>query len=190
MFLVEDETPLGKRSRRRPRSDRIGCAMDRSRAASVLLSATPMPRRLSVWLKPRGAAGAIGIRAAADRALMIIGLTGSGGVRFRQRCRTLGFIVAADDPRRRIIACAGAPICSSAYIAARALAPRAAGIAASHLDGSRQGSHLRLCQGLRSRRQRGAHNCRLARWVRADRQRLGARHSLRCGCDGRTSGRD
>ena len=36
----------------------------------------------------------------------------------------LGFIVRADDPRRHVVACAGAPICASAHIAARALAPR------------------------------------------------------------------
>jgi len=46
------------------------------------------------------------------------------------------FIVRADDPRRHVIACAGAPICASADIAARALAPQIAAAAAPHLDGS------------------------------------------------------
>ena len=34
----------------------------------------------------------------------------------------LGFIVRADDPRRRIIACPGKPACASGLIASRALA--------------------------------------------------------------------
>jgi precorrin-3B synthase len=45
----------------------------------------------------------------------------------------LGFVVHADDARRSVFACAGAPICSSAHIAARAMAPRVAEIAASRL---------------------------------------------------------
>ena len=42
----------------------------------------------------------------------------------------------ADDPRRHVVACAGAPICASADIAARAIAPQIAAAAAPHLDGS------------------------------------------------------
>ena len=34
----------------------------------------------------------------------------------------LGFVTRADDPRRRIVACPGAPACASAFIAARAIA--------------------------------------------------------------------
>jgi precorrin-3B synthase len=44
--------------------------------------------------------------------------------------------VRADDPRRRVVACAGAPVCASGHIAARALAPRIAAAAAQVLDGS------------------------------------------------------
>jgi precorrin-3B synthase len=44
--------------------------------------------------------------------------------------------VRADDPRRYVIACAGAPICASAVIAARAIAPQIAAAAVPHLDGS------------------------------------------------------
>src|SRR5262249_39703881 len=42
----------------------------------------------------------------------------------------LGFIVRADDPRRQIVACAGAPICAAAEISTRALAPSLAANAA------------------------------------------------------------
>ncbi|MGD0316706.1 MAG: precorrin-3B synthase, partial [Xanthobacteraceae bacterium] len=48
----------------------------------------------------------------------------------------LGFIVRADDPRRHVVACAGAPICSSAHIAARAIAPAIAQVSAPFLDRS------------------------------------------------------
>jgi len=44
--------------------------------------------------------------------------------------------VRPDDPRRHVIACAGAPICASAHIAARAIAPRIADKIAQHLDGA------------------------------------------------------
>ena len=82
------------------------------------------------------AAGARGIRAAPGRVLMIIGLTQPPAVSFVTATEALGFIVRADDPRRHVVACAGAPICASADIAARALAPQIAAAAAPHLDGS------------------------------------------------------
>ena len=47
---------------------------------------------------------------------------------------TLGFVVRANDPRRYVIACAGAPICASAHIAARSLAPAVAAAAETYLD--------------------------------------------------------
>jgi precorrin-3B synthase len=82
------------------------------------------------------AAGASGMRAAPGRALMIVGLTQHTASSFAAAAEALGFIVHADDPRRHVVACAGAPICASADIAARAIAPRIAAAAAPHLDGS------------------------------------------------------
>jgi precorrin-3B synthase len=82
------------------------------------------------------AAGAGGMRAAPGRALMIVGLTPQTAVSFAAIPEALGFVVRADDPRRHVVACAGAPICASANIAARALAPQIASAAAPHLDGS------------------------------------------------------
>ena len=55
---------------------------------------------------------------------------------FATTAESLGFIVRADDPRRYVVACAGAPICASAHIAARAIGPVIAACAASYLDGS------------------------------------------------------
>ena len=46
-----------------------------------------------------------------------------------------GFVVDARDPRRRIVACAGAPACASGLIAARAIAAKLA----EHLPPSRDG---------------------------------------------------
>jgi precorrin-3B synthase len=80
------------------------------------------------------AAGASSLRAAPGRVLLAIGLTRDSAHAFIARATTLGFIVRADDPRRRVIACAGAPICTSAHIASRTLAPLIAEQAARHLD--------------------------------------------------------
>jgi precorrin-3B synthase len=82
------------------------------------------------------AAGARGMRAALGRVLMIVGLTQQTASSFAAAAAALGFIVRADDPRRQVVACAGAPICASANIAARAIAPQIAAAAALHLDGS------------------------------------------------------
>ena len=82
------------------------------------------------------AAGAHGVRIAPGRALITVGLTRESATTFTAGAERLGFIVRADDPRRYVIACAGAPTCASAHIAARAMAPRLAEIAAPYLDDS------------------------------------------------------
>jgi precorrin-3B synthase len=80
-------------------------------------------------------AGAIGIRAAPGRVLAIISLTPQALSSFVALAENLGFIVRADDPRRNIVACAGAPLCGSAHIATRTIAPQIADAAAPHGDG-------------------------------------------------------
>ena len=80
-------------------------------------------------------AGADGLRAAPDRTLLTIGLTPMTAAVFVAAAAQLGFIVHADDPRRHVVACAGAPICASAHIAARAIAPGVAASAAPYVDG-------------------------------------------------------
>jgi len=82
------------------------------------------------------ASGAIGMRAAPGRALMIIGLSPQTYSSFVAAAERLGFIVRADDPRRHVVACAGAPVCASASIAARAIAPLVADAAAPVIDRS------------------------------------------------------
>ncbi|HZC57988.1 MAG TPA: precorrin-3B synthase [Xanthobacteraceae bacterium] len=88
--------------------------------------------RLDVVAK---AAGASGLRTAPGRVLLAIGLAPEAAPTFTSAAAQLGFIVRADDPRRNVIACAGAPICTSAHIASRALAPLVAATAAQCFDG-------------------------------------------------------
>jgi precorrin-3B synthase len=78
--------------------------------------------------------GAGGVRFAPGRALLFVALTPNPASALAQRAERLGFIVRAGDPRRRIVACAGAPICAAAEIPARTLAPLAAAVVA-RLDG-------------------------------------------------------
>jgi precorrin-3B synthase len=83
------------------------------------------------------AAGARGLRTAPNRALLAIGLSPQDAATFIAAADQLGFVTHASEPRRHVIACAGAPLCVSGYIAARALAPRIAAAAAPYLgDGS------------------------------------------------------
>jgi precorrin-3B synthase len=86
--------------------------------------------------KTAEAAGACGMCAAPGRVLIVVGLTQQAASSFAAAAAALGFIVRAGDPRRHVVACAGAPICASANIAARALAPQIAAAAAPHLDGA------------------------------------------------------
>ena len=82
------------------------------------------------------AAGASGFRAAPGRVLMAIGLKPETVGAYIAAAAELGFIVRADDPRRHVVACAGAPICASAHIAARAIAPLIAASTATQFDGA------------------------------------------------------
>ena len=76
--------------------------------------------------------------------LMVIGISEKAAPAFVTAAESLGFIVDSGDPRRYVIACAGAPICASAHIASRALAPLVAQIAAPHLDDLHQ-IHISGC---------------------------------------------
>ena len=86
-------------------------------------------------------AGARGLRTAPDRSLLAIGVTRERAARFFTAATQLGFVTRADDPRRLVIACAGAPLCASAHIAARSIAP---GLAAAAVPYLRDGSTLHI----------------------------------------------
>jgi precorrin-3B synthase len=66
--------------------------------------------------------GARWVRLAPDRALLLGPLVEAKAVAVRKAAERLGFIVDARDPRRRIVACPGAPSCTSGLIAARSIA--------------------------------------------------------------------
>jgi precorrin-3B synthase len=78
--------------------------------------------------------GATGYRTAPGRALLVVGVTADGAGHLANIAQRLGFIVRADDPRRQVVACAGAPICASAEIPTRALAPSLAKVAVAGAD--------------------------------------------------------
>ncbi len=67
-------------------------------------------------------AGANGVRTAPGRALLMLGLQPAAARVLAAEAGALGLIVDADDPRRSVVACAGAPICAAGQIPARAMA--------------------------------------------------------------------
>jgi precorrin-3B synthase len=91
-------------------------------------------------------AGVSGLRTSPGRALLLVGLPSVATPALIAEARALGFIVDPADPRRRVVACAGAPICASGEIAARAMAPAIAAVAQAlpkgeiiHLSGCAKG---------------------------------------------------
>jgi precorrin-3B synthase len=88
-------------------------------------------------------ARASGVITAPGRSVIAVGLAAAEAFDFGTQAAQLGFITRLDDPRRRVIACAGAPLCASGQIATRAIAPRLAeindGFAAIHLSGCAKG---------------------------------------------------
>ena len=101
-------------------------------------------KALAGLIETAAGAGATGVRAAPGRALLVVGLTQDAAATLAATAETTGFIVRADDSRRFVFACAGAPICSSAHIAARALAPRLTETLAERL-GAKFDLHISGC---------------------------------------------
>jgi precorrin-3B synthase len=93
------------------------------------------------------ASGAAGLRTAPAHTLMIVGLPPHGAAPLADIAQRLGFVVCVSDPRRRVLACAGAPICAAAEIATRTLAQTlavdiaipGAGAPVLHLSGCAKG---------------------------------------------------
>jgi precorrin-3B synthase len=84
------------------------------------------------------------IRPAPGRALLLIGAETQAVADLATEAAQLGFVVRADDPRRRIIACPGRPACAAGLIEARALAADIAatlppGSALVHVSGCAKG---------------------------------------------------
>jgi precorrin-3B synthase len=110
----------------RPAAEPVG--MHRLRSGQLAVGVAPPfghsdADALHQLIGEAGNGGAAGLRTAPGRALLAIGLSPGAASAFVSRAQALGFIVDPADPRRRVIACAGAPICASGEIPARALAP-------------------------------------------------------------------
>ncbi len=90
---------------------------------------------LAQLAKAAAAAGAHGLRTAPGRVVLAIRVAPGALQAFAAEAERLGFIASADDPRRVVVACAGAPICASAHIATRAMAPSIAAMVAPHRKG-------------------------------------------------------
>jgi precorrin-3B synthase len=86
-------------------------------------------------------AGAASARPAPVRALLLVSIAPAQTPGLMAEAERLGFITRPDDPRRRVVACAGAPACAAAEIQTRALAPAIAD--AAPLDG--QTIHVSGC---------------------------------------------
>jgi precorrin-3B synthase len=75
--------------------------------------------------------GVRAVRPVADRAMLLTGVSALNARDLILAAERLGFVVHADDPRRRIAACPGAPACTSGLIPARTLASALAPVLAS-----------------------------------------------------------
>jgi precorrin-3B synthase len=89
-------------------------------------------------------AGVGGVRPAPGRVLLFVGLGTDGVASLVAAAENLGFITDPHDLRRRVVACAGAPVCGSGEIPARALGPQVAQAAAG-LIGAGEVIHISGC---------------------------------------------
>jgi precorrin-3B synthase len=80
--------------------------------------------------------GAVSIRPAPGRVLLVIGLGALAAEELVIAAASEGLIVQPDDVRRHVIACAGSPGCTSALLPTRQLAAQVAEAGSSFLDGS------------------------------------------------------
>ena len=100
---------------------------DGRRALGVGLAFGHAEAETLIALVERAAAhGTRAVRPAPGRALLLIGIAGQDVTALAHEATRLGFVTRADDPRRRIVACPGAPACASGFIAARAIASEVA----------------------------------------------------------------
>jgi precorrin-3B synthase len=77
---------------------------------------------LSRLARIAGAYGARAVRPASDRSLLLVGIARERAEAITEQLAREGFIVCAEDPRRRVVACPGKPSCASGLLATRALA--------------------------------------------------------------------
>jgi len=87
---------------------------------------------LASLAREAAALGARAITPAPGRALLLIGIAEENAAALAEAANRLGFVVDPEDPRRRVVACPGAPACASGLIAARAIV---ANLASTRLPG-------------------------------------------------------
>jgi precorrin-3B synthase len=88
--------------------------------------------------------GARAVRPAPDRTMLVCGLPQASEADFLNAAAEAGMVTSINDARRFVIACPGQPICGSAYLPTRALAPYVA-TAAGDLLGPESIIHLSGC---------------------------------------------
>jgi precorrin-3B synthase len=141
--LVSDEPPLAARAVAEP----VGIHQLRSGVTAVGVGLPFGHSESEVLIRLVDAArqaGADGVRTVPGRALLATGIPSTNARPFVAAAERLGFIVNPDDLRRKVIACAGAPICASGRIPARAIAPAIA-IAAGALLHAGDVIHISGC---------------------------------------------
>ena len=89
----------------------LGLAFGHARASDLIAFAELAARHGAAWLRP-----------APGRALLIGSLAPTAARAVAQDALGRGFIADTSDPRRRVVACAGAPSCASGHLAARRIA--------------------------------------------------------------------
>jgi precorrin-3B synthase len=123
----------------RPRSEPVGTHALRGAGVALgigLAAGHTDAVAFAALIRAAERAAVSGIRAAPGRALLLVGRRPGSAERLAAEAEGLGFITRRDDPRRHVVACAGAPICAAAEIPARALAPTISAAARPLLDGS------------------------------------------------------
>ena len=123
----------------RPRSEPIGIHMLRDESVALgigLAFGHTDADALESLIDAADGAGGRGLRTAPGRALLIVGLAPDISSSLAAHAEQLGFITRPGDPRRHVVACAGAPICAAGEIPARALGPLISAAAGPLLDGS------------------------------------------------------
>jgi precorrin-3B synthase len=108
----------------------FGLAFGHARAGALIELADIARANGTQWARP-----------APDRTLLLGPLSEAKAISVAHAAEQLGFIVDARDPRRRVIACPGAPSCASGLIAARAIAAELA----PHLPATLKTVHVSGC---------------------------------------------
>jgi precorrin-3B synthase len=138
-----DRMALASRLPARPRSEAIGRHRQKGGAFALGLGLAFGHTHAGTLMELTHVAkgnGAKWVRPAPDRVLLLGPFSEANATATRSAAKRFGFVTEPHDPRRRIVACPGAPACASGLIAARALAAEIA----QHLPSSGDGIALHV----------------------------------------------